>query len=603
MGRQYFFKLILIVCLALSCRLSSHAQELLEKTVSVDCKKKPLGDVLTAIGKQGNFYFSYNALMLKKDSLVTITVRNKTVQQTMVQLLGDNYQFKETENHIIILPADREKWYTISGHLNDGITGLGIPDASIFERQQLASTLTDGSGYFRLRIKDKGTTTFANITVSKGFYNDTTIALDKGYDQEVNINLSPAEHALPDVMITQYSQVEQSWIGRVLFSNRLRKQSANLGKFFVEKPISFSFTPGLGSHGKMSGQVTNTFSFNVLGGYAAGVNGFELGGIFNIDKKDVKYAQVGGAFNIVAGGVTGCQVGGVVNTVSKSVKGIQVSGVVSHVGDSVNGVVIAGVSSSVRGSVRGVQIAGITNVIINKNHRAHKSDTLPDAMHGAQAAGIANVVNGNVQGCQAAGIINLTRGNVHGVQASSIVNIAHKVEGSQISIINIADTVTGYCFGIINIVRHGYHKLSLSSNEMLELNATYKAGTGRLYSILGGGATSSESNRVFGVYYGVGTEIPLAKWLSIATELTSTHVYPSSREDNLVFIRLEPALNVKVSRMLSIFAGPSVAFCPATQGILTDYFPSTVPVNAIHDFKPGDNMAAWLGWKVGVNLF
>ena len=55
--------------------------------------------------------------------------------------------------------------------------------------------------------------------------------------------------------------------------------------FFETRPFQVSLVPGLGSHGKMSGQVVNNFSLNVFGGYTAGTNGSELGGLFNIDKK------------------------------------------------------------------------------------------------------------------------------------------------------------------------------------------------------------------------------------------------------------------------------------------------------------------------------
>jgi hypothetical protein len=57
----------------------------------------------------------------------------------------------------------------------------------------------------------------------------------------------------------------------------------------------------VGTHGKLSGQVTNNFSFNILGGYGAGVNGAEVGGLFNIDKKDVKYTpRWAASFNVVS---------------------------------------------------------------------------------------------------------------------------------------------------------------------------------------------------------------------------------------------------------------------------------------------------------------
>jgi hypothetical protein len=371
----------------------------------------------------------------------------------------------------------------------------------------------------------------------------------------------------------------------------------------VDKPIQFSFTPGLGTHGKMSGQVTNKFSFNLLGGYSAGVDGFELGGLFNIDKKDVQYAQIAGIFNIVSGDVKGVQIGGITNTVGKSVSGVQISGIASQVSDSVEGVVISGIAGYVGGCMKGVQISGIANLIANRDSARRKSDTIPEAMHGAQVAGIINVVNGHSRGVQLAGIANLNRGDIHGAQASGIMNSARRVEGSQISLINFADTVTGYCFGIINIVKHGYHVLSISSNETFNFNAVFKAGNRKLYSILGGSFQENGNREIYGVKYGFGREFPLSKRLAIAADLTGQNIYPSSREENLIFIRFEPNLKVTLLRKLSLFAGPSVSFCPATQNRITEYFANGVPSSALYNFGNGGTTAAWIGFQAGLNIF
>lgn len=579
-----------------------HAQNL-AKQVTIDFKKKPLGDVLTAIGKQGNFYFSYNSSMVHKDSTVTIMAHNKTVKQVLDMLFGENNEYKETENYIIIKPADKERWYVISGYVTDAVTGIKIPDVSVFERQQLVSTLTNQDGYFRLYIKDRERYASAAITVSKGgFYNDTNLILLKGYDHELTLSLTPANHTLPDIVITQYSDVERSWLGKLLFSSKLRKQSANLSKFFVDKPIQFSFTPGLGTHGKMSGQVTNKFSFNALGGYSAGVDGFEIGGLFNIDKKDVQYAQVGGIFNIVTGGVKGVQVGGIANTVSKSVSGVQLSGIASHVNDSVEGVVIAGICSSVGGSVMGLQLSGIANLIVNRDTGNAKTDTIPEAMRGAQVAGIANVTNGNTHGFQLAGIANINNGDVEGVQMSGIFNSAGKVTGSQISLVNIADTVTGYCFGIINIVRHGYHKIALSSNEVFNLNFSYKAGSSKLYSILSGGVDTKSTLAGYSIGYGIGKEIRLSKLLALPIELTAHHIYPSYKDDNPVIIRFSPSVLLRMTKGIGIFAGPVLSFCPAMQIKAADSYFHSVPEQAFYDFKTGGNTALWVGWQAGIQI-
>ncbi len=81
--------------------------------------------------------------------------------------------------------------------------------------------------------------------------------------------------------------VERTTIGKWFVSSKQKIQSINLRKFFVVRPYQVSVIPGVSTNGALNSQVINNFSFNILGGYSGGTNGFELGGLFNIDKKDV----------------------------------------------------------------------------------------------------------------------------------------------------------------------------------------------------------------------------------------------------------------------------------------------------------------------------
>ena len=138
-------------------------------------------------------------------------------------------------------------------------------------------------------------------------------------------------------------------MGRFLLSSKQKVQSLNLKNFFTSRPFQVSFTPGLSTHGKLSSQVVNNFSLNVIGGYTAGTNGVEIGGIFNIDKKEVKYVQAAGIFNMAGGNVKGVQMAGINNTVLDTVKALQAAGVRNYVKGKLNGVQLAGVYNHVIG--------------------------------------------------------------------------------------------------------------------------------------------------------------------------------------------------------------------------------------------------------------
>jgi hypothetical protein len=623
--------LLAILCLFPASR--GFAQGLLDMRVNVDAKKKPVKSVLSSMEESCNCSFSYNSALLPIDSLVNVSVKKQTIRHTLQLIFGDRYQYKELDNHIIITQAEKEKWFTISGNVVDAFTSVSIASASIFERHDLTSTLTDANGHFRLRLKDKGKYAEVSITIGMGtFYKDTTFTLPAGFDNELSIALAPTTYALPSVSITP--GMEKSWLGRLLLSSKLRQTSANLGKFFVDKPVQASFIPGLGTHGKLSGQVTNKVSFNVLGGYGAGVNGVEVGGLFNIDKKDVKYTQIGGIFNVVSGNVTGAQIGGVVNQASGDVSGVQIGGVFNQVSGNVTGVQIAGTLNRVSGDVSGVQIsgvagltpgnvhgatvsgicnqaggsmkglqvAGILNLLTQTDTTTGQSTDTSFGMKGMQAAGIANIVNSTSYGTQAAGIINISRKGIKGTQIAGICNITSKMDGVQIGLINIADTVTGYSVGLINIVKKGYHSLGFSTNELLNANLTYRTGNKKLYSIIEVGANFRPDERVYGYGIGIGTERRLSKKTGVSGELTVLDLFAGGVNDPIV-IRTGFLFNWNISHKLSIFAGPTASFVPYIDPRSDFEYLMGAPSRALHDFKTSHRTATWMGWQVGFHIF
>jgi hypothetical protein len=557
----------------------ARAQSLLQKTVHIDVRNKRLADVLTTIGKQGNFYFSYNSNILRKDSLVNVLAKGKTVKQVLVSLLGNSYQYSETDKYIIIHTDDREKSYCISGYITDGTTGGPLEDASVFERNQLASAITGKDGYFRLHLKDKGRYPTAEITITKGFYTDTNISLIKGFDQELALNLIPQTYSLPDMVITQHSKMERTWLGRLLVSSKLRTQNLNLGKFFVDKPYQFSLIPGVGTHGKMTGQVDNDFSFNLLGGYTAGVKGFEMGGIFNINKKDAEYVQVAGMFNVVAGSSKGVQLGGFSNYVEKNVQGVQASGFLNKAG-SVQGAQLAGFFNAAFDSLEGAQVAGFINIAESAN---------------VQTAGFINVAQ-HISGIQIAGFINVAE-EVNGMQLAGFINVAGKVKGVQMAgFINVADS-SDYPIGIINIIEKGDVSIGTTIDEMGITMAALRSGGKVLYGLVGIGRTGlvpapgvAGTPDMYAIEAGLGAHINFTKHFRIHTEIASMSLADfagNSFHDNAM--RIMPA--VRLGR-IEVFAGAGLNYA----------FYTLRPQNIAMDGNilwSGNTLAGLSEWRIG----
>ncbi|MCU7548967.1 carboxypeptidase-like regulatory domain-containing protein [Chitinophagaceae bacterium LB-8] len=601
----------LFLCFS-SMVLVGMAQSNLNKVIPLSASNQRIDNVLEILSNRGNFYFSYNSSIIKRDSVVSIDATNKTVKQILDELFGNGYEFKESGNYIIIRRAPvkltmvtnkavtEDKSYVVSGYVLDDNTGAQIENASIYEKKLLVSALTNENGYFKLRLKNKAKS--AALTVSKEFYEDTTVFIEPKYNQQITITLlplgapditivKPEDYFVPDSLrvrittpsgITEYTYVkspdsarlEKTAVGKFLISSAQKFQSLNLKKFLAERPFQVSLTPGLSTHGKMSGQVVNNVSFNVFGGYAGGVDGFELGGLFNLDKQNAQYAQIAGLFNIVGGNVKGVQIGGISNTVLGDFNGLQIGGINNFAKKGFNGFQLAGVHNHTPDSVKGLQIAGVSNFSMYKTG-------------GVQISGVANMAHGNMDGVQISGVFNYTK----------------RLRGLQIGLINIADTSEGYSLGLVNIILKGYHKLSFSSNDITNVNAAYKSGNRKLYSILQAGANLKENEKVYTFGYGLGSDWPLTNWLYINPELSANYLYLGAFDYVNILSKANLHLNFRLSRNFSIFAGPTFNAYYTDQDVEFKGYKFPVPDVHRNTFKLHNKVVGWIGWNVGINLF
>lgn len=341
----------------------ANAQDVLNREISVSVDRLRLADVLTQIGKQGNFYFSYNGKILPKDSLVSLVAVKQPVSTVLKRLFKDRFEFEEQSNYIIIVPAlphlamintditNENNVYSISGIVTDERNGERVMNASVYEKQQLAATLTDEHGYFKLKIRTTDPAVL-RITASKLLYHDVTL----NFLQSVPITNRSDTRSYQNGA----HSVERDALGKFFISARQRIQSMNIPDFLAKRPFQISLTPGLSTHGFFSSQVVNKVSLNLAGGYTAGVNGFEIGGLFNINKGNSKYLQFAGVFNLVGGNMIGLQIAGVNNRVLDTVRGMQFAVFNNKAEGQVSGLQLAAFTNEAH-RLKGVQI-GLVNV-------------------------------------------------------------------------------------------------------------------------------------------------------------------------------------------------------------------------------------------------
>ncbi len=575
------------------------AQDILQRKVTVQANNKPVAEVLKMIERQGRFYFSYNNNILRSDSLVTIFANNKQVSHVLENIFGSQFQYAESNDHLIILPATSFQYWYVSGMVVDKNTGEPVSFATVYERQQLIATMTDEKGRFRLQLKERKPN--ATISISKVSYADTIILVSGEQHQDLKVGIAQISYTLDSITI---SGVEKNWLAGIMLSSKQTMNSLNLSNFFTKQQFQFSLAPGLGSHGRMGSQVVNKFSLNLLGGYTAGVNGFEMGSLFNIVKKDMRYVQIGGLFNIVGGNASGVQLAGLYNSVLDSVKGIQIAGLTNIAAKDMKGIQLSGIyNHAYRG--KGIQMAGIGNVNVKSSTGINLAGIFNSTqyMNGVQMAGIANVNVKKTKGVQMAGIVNLSAKEMKGLQIAGWVNIAKVLKGVQIGLINIADTSEGYSIGLLNIILKGYHKLSISTSELQHLTFAYKSGNQRLYSILVGGTQLNENQKAFSIGYGLGSDIPFAKGkFFINPELTHQYFYTGNEEKQNLLTRLQLNLKYKLGKYCSIYAGPAFSVLYAKMEVVPEGYKSDF-INGYPSVSFGKEVKGWLGWNIGLDLF
>ena len=200
MNRNRIWSLFCISILLLSV-IDARSQSILDKRVSVNVTRQRLDDVLSIISNKAGFSFSYNSNIVKRDSLVTINVDNKSVRQVLNQLFNGNYEYKESGNYVILRrvslqmtsvtksPPANDRSYIITGYVVNSETGERLSNVSIYETTHLTSTLTDENGSFTLKLKDKYQT--SSLAVSKDEYEDTTIRIEPQYDLHLVIAIVP----------------------------------------------------------------------------------------------------------------------------------------------------------------------------------------------------------------------------------------------------------------------------------------------------------------------------------------------------------------------------------------------------------------------------
>lgn len=609
-----FFLLSLSVC-------SAQTVPPLERQVSISFNSLQIETALNRLSQEGKFTFSYSPAILNSNLMVSSEYTNKSVREIINGLLGVSISMKAKGNYIILTkavpPTKKEvinNTVTITGYVTDGGTGEKISEVSVYNKKSLTGVITDQFGFFSITLDNPDQE--AELFFSKRLFLDTLIVLNskvgfvnmvmepetlivakvqnlKDSAQEVDVAVTIKQPQVgstpsPATKRTFRDFLQQEIFSKNIFSRKKGNVNVNNIKDPLHRDFQISFVPFVGTNHKLSGNVINDYSINVLGGYSMGTNKLEFGGLFNIDRRDVRVGQFAGLFNTVGGKTNGVQMAGLGNLTRKKVTAFQSAGLFNANIDSVNG----------------VQLAGLFNV----NGRASQ---------GVQMAGLFNVQPSHYEGAQIAGLLNVATHQMHGTQVAGLINFAHNIHGAQIGLINYADSIRGVPIGLMSLVSNGYHKIEFSADEVFYVNAAFRTGVRQFYNILQAGIKPESMNgstslslpmqeNVWTFGYGVGTAPKLTKWLYLNFDLTANHVNKGSFTNSISLLnKLYLGLDFQVAKKFSITAGatlngylsdPTYTDNPV---LFTDFTPTIVKD---HLFSNGNDLKMWWGGKIGIRF-
>jgi len=559
---------LILVALLFFCLTAAGAQTtILQKKINVELTGMTLERALGILKARYGIRFSYANNLIPLSQPVNLSARNEPLTQVLDQLLKDTDVGYRLVADQVVLRNDPDKnknrvldarsAYPVISRLKiitpAVVTVAVVPANPEIRIEPVAFVPPDYQETTRNRARRKlrqisGTVGEAALTVA-----DKTTKAARAIDKNLKNLIGEKSHTVadtatgkPQVPTPEKADTSSLKKGNETGSEEKQKTAPATDTTTVETRLfQISFVPPLGTNGTRGGKIVNRLSFNILAGYAAGVNGAEFGSIANIEKGYVKGAQFSGFVNVVGGPVTGVQFAGFANIVKDSVQGAQFAGFANITkGGVTHGGQFAGFINVAKGPVSAVQAAGFINVTSGN-------------VTGTQLAGFANITKGDVSGPQLAGFVNIA--SATHAQFAGFINMARKVSGIQVGIINIADSVDGVQIGLFNFSRRGYRRLEVWGSESMYANVAFKMGTQYFHNIFAVGYRTDGGRNYTAYGYGFGSHIPVSTKTSFNLDLIAWHMNVDeawTSELNLLN-QFRANIGFRLGGRTSIFAGPT----------------------------------------------
>lgn len=151
---------MILCCIACPAIAQDQKAVFLSKKISLNVSDEPLDQVLDQVSEIAAVNFSYDPTLLDTEQPVTANYNKVTVHMVLEDLLGDEFEFQELTNQIVIRLRDLKEepdsselvYRIIRGQICDQEYKDPVAYASISILNEAFGTITNKDGWFELKI-------------------------------------------------------------------------------------------------------------------------------------------------------------------------------------------------------------------------------------------------------------------------------------------------------------------------------------------------------------------------------------------------------------------------------------------------------------------
>lgn len=271
--KRSFSVFLLFLAVQLLCPVSLLAQQVNQKTISIDFKDFSVLRALHEINQLGGNLVTFREeVVIKETKKITLKRENITVLEAVKACLeGTELVCKQQDNgKILIGPKEESNLLTVKGKVVDE-KGNPLVGATVMIEGTTQGVATDADGRFSLALRPSSVLVFSFI----GYKNESVLVKDK---TNINVRMKPTEESLEEVSVVAFGEQKKESVVSAITTVRpmdLKTSNSDLTASFAGKVAGIVGWQTGGLPGALTEEEMNT-KF-----YIRGITSFQTGA--NID--------------------------------------------------------------------------------------------------------------------------------------------------------------------------------------------------------------------------------------------------------------------------------------------------------------------------------